>query len=156
MSGWKYLVPAGIVLLLEYQERFRKLGLPSAWACSSTYRKAVQDTQLELVPRSLLQSLGCVVEVGANLGEWSIGMARLTIARRIIAAGARAVLNRTRALMIEVTFTSYYRDDLQFSDLNRLITSLAPFRLWGISAPHCAPSGKPMWADAVYVQSAFD
>jgi Methyltransferase FkbM domain len=68
--------------------------------------------------------------------------------------GAQAILKRTKILMIEVTYSSYYHGDMQFADLHRLVTSIAPFRLWGISAPHCAPSGKPMWADAVYVQAS--
>ncbi len=257
MVDLKYLAPAGIVRWSEYRERFRVLGLPTAWARSAIHRRALQNSQLELIPRSLLPLLDCVVDVGANLGEWSISIAQLTSARRIIAYepvpaifqqlrnnvrgypqiecvqsavgaqsgmlhlnvfrrhqlssalalqdqarvvhgmdndqavsvqvpvltldeslagqdeisllkidvqgyepqvldGARMTLNRTRVLMIEVTFTPYYHGDLQFGALNQLITSLAPLRLWGISTPHCAPSGKPMWADAVYVQASYD
>ena len=253
MSGLKYLMPAALVRLWEFQQRFRTMGLPENWARSQKYRKALDMSEIELIPAASIPTLKCVVDVGANLGEWSIGIALLTRAKEIIAyepvpqlfeqlqnkvkpypqircvncsvgatvgqveinvhqrhqlssvlmiqdearrvhgmeqdvavpvcvplttldedlrdrteisllkidvqgyepqvlEGARAILKRTEVLMMEVTYSSYYQGDMQFADLHRLVTSIAPFRLWGISAPHCAPSGKPMWADAVYVR----
>ena len=254
MVGFRYLMPAGLVRLWEFQQRFRALGLPDDWAHSQKYRKALDMAEIELIPAESIPTLKCVIDVGANLGDWSVGIALLTHAKEIIAyepvpqlfeqlqnniksysqircvnravgatvgyveinvhqrhqlssvltiqdearhvhgmeqdvavpvrvplttldedlrdrteisllkidvqgyepqvlEGARAVLKRTEILMIEVTYSSYYQGDMQFADLHRLVTSIAPFRLWGISAPHCAPSGKPMWADAVYVRT---
>jgi FkbM family methyltransferase len=256
MLNLRYLMPAGIVRLWEYGDRLRALGLPPSWARRRAYRKALDVTQIELLPRDALAHLDCVVDVGANSGEWSIGIAMLTGARQIIAyepvpavferlregartfphiqcvpqavgsasgtvemqvhqldqmssilplreearavhgmgedvpmcvrvpmttldedlvgydqisllkvdvqgyerevfAGARAVLQRSATLMVEVTYASYYQGDSQFGEMHQLITSAAPLKLWGVSAPHCAASGKPMWADAVYVQERY-
>lgn len=254
MPSLKYFAPAGLVRLWEFRQRFRALGLPADWASVQKYRKALDLSQIELIPFEKIHSFKCVVDVGANVGEWSIGMALLTKVPEIIAfepapdifaqlrenakpypqircvqsaigaargqitlnvhrlhqmssvlqireaarnvhgmqqdiavpvqvpvtsldeelstygeisllkvdvqgyepevfAGARSVLLRTDILMVEATFSSYYRGDMQFDQQHRLITALAPFKLWGISAPHCAPSGQPLWADAVYVRS---
>ncbi len=253
MTSLKYLAPAGLVRLWDYQGRFRALALPAEWSRRRMYRKALEVSQIELLPVEKIASLQRVVDVGANLGEWCIGIALLTKAQEIIAyepipevfkqlrentqlysqircvqsalgastgqiemnvyrrhqmssilpiqddvrfihgmqhdiavpvrvsvttldedlrscdeisllkldvqgyepqvlMGARTVLQRTQLLMVEVTYSSYYRGDMQFEDLHQLIRSLSPLKLWGISAPHCAPSGKPMWADAVYVR----
>jgi hypothetical protein len=65
--------------------------------------------------------------------------------------GAVDVLQRTKVLFTEITYVPYYQGDIQFSQLHPLITSRTPLRLWGISTPHCSKSGKPLWADAVYV-----
>ncbi|MDP3183522.1 MAG: transposase [Desulfobaccales bacterium] len=46
----------------------------------------------------------------------------------------------------------YYDGALPFGDLFNLITSLAPMKLWGISQPHCLPSGIPIWADAIFTR----
>lgn len=253
MVIFKNLMPVGLVRLLEYQNRFRALNLPPHFAFYRKYREAIEGSRIELMPAESLSSLKCVVDVGANLGKWSIGIALLTKAQQIIAyepiprvfrhlqentknysqircvqsavgsmsdqvkmttyqmhqlssvlpirdearaihgiqrdkgkdilvpmttldedlqaydeisllkvdvqgyepevfAGARSVLRRTRILMAEVTYSPYYRGDLQFENLNRLITSLSALKLWGISAPACSPSGKPLWADAVFMQ----
>ncbi len=253
MVSLKYFAPSGLVRLWDFQQRFRALGLPEGWARSQRYRKALEVSQLELVPAEERAALRTVVDIGANLGEWSIGVALLTKAERILAfepvpqvfaqlqenarpysricckqmalgashgpaemmvydrhqmssllpireeiravhgmqndssvsiqvpmgtcdeelqgvdeisllkvdvqgyepqvfAGAHSVLAHTRVLMVEVTYSSYYHGDLQFQEMDRLITSLSPLKLWGISAPHCSPTGQPLWADAVYCQ----
>lgn len=66
--------------------------------------------------------------------------------------GAKEVINKTKVLMIEVHYHPYYKDSLSFEDLWGLIRSIAPMKMWGISNPHCLPSGRPVWADAVFVQ----
>jgi FkbM family methyltransferase len=68
-----------------------------------------------------------------------------------VLAGARETLKRTKILLIEVVFVPYYHGDTEFADLFRLITSLGDLKLWGISKPNCSPSGRPLWADAVFV-----
>ncbi len=254
MPDLQYILPAGLVRLLNFRRRFGALGLPESYAYRQKYRKALEMSLLEMIPAEVREKPTLVVDVGANVGEWSIGVALLTGAKEIIAyepvpdffrelekeakaypqihcrncalgatngqvdmnvyevgelssilplgdeashvhgvstgptrkvqvplttldseigsreeisllkldvqgyepqviAGAQRVLKRTRVLMMEVTYASYYRGDMQFQDLNALVTGLAPFRLWGISAPHCSGSRKPMWADAVYVNS---
>jgi len=247
------LLPEGLVRLMAYRSRFSALGLSPNLAFSRQWRTALESSLVELLPRDVLFSLECVVDVGANLGNWSVGIARLTSARQIIAyepnpavfqlleqkarafpqircvnsavgatigaitlnvhemhqlssvleinddalaahgasqaastkcevpvttldhdlkdyerisllkvdvqgfepevfAGARSVLQRTQVLLTEVTYAPYYHDDLQFSALYDVITSLARFELWGISAPSVSPAGRPLWADAIFVQ----
>ncbi|MBI1299376.1 FkbM family methyltransferase [bacterium] len=68
-----------------------------------------------------------------------------------VLAGAKSVLQRTKVLMTEITYASYYHGDTQFGAMHELITATSPLRLWGIGEPHCAPSGQPLWADAVFV-----
>jgi FkbM family methyltransferase len=68
-------------------------------------------------------------------------------------AGARTALKRTRILMTEVTYTPYYHGDLQLESYLDLIRSCSNLRLWGISAPGCSPLGRPMSADAIFVQA---
>lgn len=253
MPDLRYLAPAGLTRLWDYERRFRALGLPARWARKRAYRKAIDVSVIEMLPADRRRDLKSVVDVGANVGDWSIGIALLTDATEITAfepvpdtfvqlcrncapfahircvqsalgakvgetemnvhrlhamssvlrirddvrrihgmeediaialqvplttldeslsgceeisllkldvqgyepqvlAGGCAVMQRTQSLIVEVTYSSYYEGDMQFADLHQLITSTAPFELWGISAPHCAPSGKPMWADAVYVR----
>jgi len=70
-------------------------------------------------------------------------------------AGGKSILKRTLALLIEVTYAPYYQGDSQFDELFRLITAISTFRLWGISPPHYSPSGRPLWADAVFVRADY-
>lgn len=242
----------GLVRWLDYRRRLHALALPGGLAFSQKYRRALDVSQIDLIPAGQIPFLQCVVDVGANLGEWSIAMAELTKATQIIAvepvpeifqelrantrnyprirciqsavgeksgwvtihvhqlhqlssvlrirdevrpvhgvqqdiaepvqvpmtsldeslsdigevsllkidvqgyepqvlSGARSVLKRTKMLMLEVTYSSYYQGDQQFGEMDRLITKLSPLQLWGISAPHCSASRRPLWADAVYV-----
>jgi FkbM family methyltransferase len=253
MVGLTYLLPVGLVRLLEYARRFRALNLPPCFSLVQRYRLALVESQLELVPSEQIASLKCVVDVGANLGSWCTGVACLTGAERIIAyepvpdvfnrlcenakkypqircvqaavgsslgrvtvnvetahelssvlamrsdmrceygagqdrsrqvevpmttldedlkeedeisllkvdvqgyerevfAGARSVLRRTKVLMTEVLFASHYEGDLQFGDLCQLIQSTSHLNLWAVSKPSCSPSGRALWADAVFVQ----
>jgi FkbM family methyltransferase len=66
--------------------------------------------------------------------------------------GAQQVLNRTRILITEIFYQPYYDGALASGELFNLITSLAPMKLWGISEPHCLPSGIPIWADAIFTR----
>lgn len=70
-----------------------------------------------------------------------------------VLAGAKHVLRKTKALMIEVVYQSHYHNDVTFDQLYRMITQAGQFSLYGVSSPHCSPSGQPMWADAVFVQN---
>jgi FkbM family methyltransferase len=245
------VLPEGLVRLDSYRNRFKVLELPSHFCLKRRYRKAIDTVQLDLVPPEIRHNLKCVVDVGANVGEWSIGIASLTKAKKIIAfepvpevfmrlkektklfpqiyckntalgsstgetkmnvgsitelssiltlrqelgslhgvnpenfqqvvvpittldqeleeekeisllkidvegyesevlAGAKAVLNRTKVLIIEITYAPYYHGDNQFTTLHQIITSMSPLKLYGISHPRCSPSGQPLWADAIY------
>jgi FkbM family methyltransferase len=253
-SYLKAALPEGLARLLKYKQRFQKLNHPGQYAFHRKYRKALDMSHLELLPLSIQDNLKLVVDVGANIGEWSIALAQLTQAQQIIAyepvpeafasllnntrpysqircvnsavgattgevqmnvenlsklssvlqlrdelreihgvaqlaqrqvtvplisldealkeyeeitllkvdvqgyepqvfAGACEVLQRTKVLLTEVVYVPYYRGDTQFDALHKIITSTAPFRLYGISEPLCSPVGEPLWADAVYVKA---
>ncbi len=253
MSYFKALIPEGIVRLIDYKKRFSNLGLPNHYSIKRSYRKAIDTTNLDMLPAEVRNNLKCVVDVGANVGDWSLGIALLTNAPKIIAfepvpknfqrlqnktqtysqiqcinsavgakagqadmyvekihelssilplrnelrqvheitnvspekvsvplqtlddalsaepeisllkldvqgyepevlAGAHAVLQRTKALISEVVYVPYYEGDVQFGTLHNLITSIASFKLYGITAPHCSSDRQPMWADAIYIK----
>jgi FkbM family methyltransferase len=81
----RQLAPLALHRLLEYRRRFRALELPERWALSRDARAALVDTNLELLPPAVRQRPACVVDVGANVGEWSLGMIRLAQPQRIVA-----------------------------------------------------------------------
>jgi FkbM family methyltransferase len=78
-------MPVGAVRLLEYRARFAALGLPRSYAWHRSLRAALVTTRLELFPRKVLSGMQTVIDVGANVGAWSCGIASLTGASRIIA-----------------------------------------------------------------------
>lgn len=68
-----------------------------------------------------------------------------------VLAGANAVLQRTRMLLIEALYRSdYYEGAATFDELHAFLTARTPLRLWAVSEPGVAPDGTPMWADAVF------
>jgi FkbM family methyltransferase len=71
-------------------------------------------------------------------------------------AGARRVLQRTRALLIEINFHSHYEGASDFSSMFRLLTSDLGMRLWSISEIYRAPSGAAMYADALFLNPSVD
>ena len=73
---------------------------------------------------------------------------------RDVLDGARKSLLRTRAVMLEVLYVPYYEGHSQFGELHRQLTGIAPFRLYGVSAPSMDEARRPIWADAVYIQEA--
>ena len=79
------LMPQGVGRFLSYRRRFEALGLPSAFALRRKYRGDIDSSRLELVPRWLLPTLNAVVDVGANVGNWTTSIARLTRASDIVA-----------------------------------------------------------------------
>lgn len=79
------ILPEILTRLLAYRRRFARLNLPASYALHRNYRKALEISNIELIPHDRLNRLGCVVDVGANLGDWSVAIAQLTTASRIIA-----------------------------------------------------------------------
>lgn len=257
MPNLNSLTPVGLVRFLDYRKRLINLNLPAHYSFYRKYRKGLEVSRIEIFPPEVRANLKCVVDVGANIGEWSTSIAELGRAQHIIAfepipevfhklesntksfpqiecinsavgaqvgeitlnveessdsmssvltmrdemrpifgitgktprqikvpmttlddtlkkypeisllkidvqgyepevlAGAHATLKRTKALMIEIVYAPYYHDDVQFDTIHQLVTSLAPLKLYGISAPGYHPdTGRPLWADAIYVQSS--
>src|SRR5262245_23133691 len=85
MASLNSLLPEGLHRLIGYRNRFRAIGLSPNRGHSRRYRMALEITGLEMIPRELLTSLKCVVDVGANVGEWSLGMTRLTGVSEVLA-----------------------------------------------------------------------
>jgi FkbM family methyltransferase len=238
---------------VEVRASLNALGLPGQLAFSRAWRAALASTRIELVPRQVRSNANVVVDVGANIGDWTLGIHRLLRPQRLIAfepipqsfnalaqraasltgvelvqaavgakvgtvemfseamhqlssvrslrsemrqlhgvtekppvrmtvpmttldehlsdeaeisllkidvqgferdvlEGARRTLSRTRAVMLEVLYVPYYVGDSQFGELHRVLTDIAPFRLYGVSEPSTDEAGRPIWADAVYVQ----
>ncbi len=250
---WRLLLPSGLLELGEYRRGLKRLQVPARLAFRRSYRRALKSTHFDLLNAIVPQSPAVVVDVGANIGDWSAGIALLANPQRIIAfepvpfvfsqlqanvrrfpqiecvqaavgdhcgsvemqvqqqhqlssplslrpelwsihglveertaarvtvrlttldteladvpevsllkldvqgyepkviEGALRVLQRTRILISEVLYRSCYDGDARFDELHRLITTSAPFRMYGIAEPHCDPAGRPLWADAIYV-----
>jgi FkbM family methyltransferase len=70
---------------LEYRKRLLKLKLPARYGLYTKYRRALKVSRIEILPPEIRANLKCVVDVGANIGEWSEGMVDLGQAKRIIA-----------------------------------------------------------------------
>jgi FkbM family methyltransferase len=70
---------------MDYRNRFQMLNLPAQFSLNRKYRQALETSRLDMLPASVRDSLSCVVDVGANIGEWSTGIAKLTKASKIIA-----------------------------------------------------------------------
>jgi FkbM family methyltransferase len=79
------LLPLGVANLLDYRRRFSRLGLSSRLSLHRSYRRWLEISRIELLPRDLLALPECVVDVGAGIGEWSMAVARLTNAKNIYA-----------------------------------------------------------------------
>lgn len=246
-------LPEGLIYLLNYWERFGLLEYPPYWAMFRNYRQALDVSRIELMPKKFVDNLDYVIDIGANVGLWSIAIAKLTNAKKIIAfepipsvfeqlvkntnnypnitcinsavgssskdvvinaeirsgmssvlmirgstrqkygmdgeesykvnvpmvaldhelneieeisllkvdvqgyelevfKGARNTLSRTRILMTEVTYETHYYGDQQIMDYLNFIQSIANFQLCVISAPNFDKAGKPLSADAIFVQ----
>jgi FkbM family methyltransferase len=63
--------------------------------------------------------------------------------------GAQGTLDRTRAVLMEVTFVSHYEGDADFQRLNQELLERG-FQLTAISEPGRTQRGRVTWADACY------
>jgi hypothetical protein len=68
--------------------------------------------------------------------------------------GAREVLKRTRAMLVEVNFLSHYEGDTLFTRLHEKITNECGLVLYNFAGWNRAPNGGIRWADAVYINPA--
>jgi FkbM family methyltransferase len=96
-------LPEAAIRLWRYKRRLEALGQPGRWALSRAVRQALETTRAELFPRQVLKDADLVVDVGANVGAWSRGIARLLRPRRILAFEPQAdCVARLRALADEI------------------------------------------------------
>lgn len=246
-------LPDGVRRAQDYRRRFAALGLDSRFWRDSGKRAALNATCVELFPREARLNPGVIVDVGANRGEWTRGIAALlggnhffayepnpavyreleettkhlpiTLRQAAVGAapgsvtlqvegvhqlssvlplrhelreihdspierlqlkevplvtldeeleavseigilkldvqgyeqqvlrGARSVLRRTRVLMIEMLYRSYYIGDLTFEGLHAEVKQTSDLALHVVGPPQCDPAGQPLWADVIYVNS---
>jgi FkbM family methyltransferase len=71
---------------------------------------------------------------------------------REVLAGARGLLRRTRAILIEANYVSHYQGDESLGSLTELLATEG-FTLWDLSPPHRAKDGRALWCDAVFVRA---
>lgn len=256
LRALRLLQPQGMRLAVEYGKRFGALGLdPRSWR-DPALRTALETSSVELLPPSARRNPGIVVDVGANRGTWTNGIAALiggerffayepnptiyseleaatrhlsitlrqaavgaergTVALRAeqvdqlssvlplrpelrafhgsaaertrlfevplvtldeelvaigevgilkidvqgfereVLRGAREVLRRTRVLMIEMLYRSYYTGDATFEELHFDLTKTHALSLYVVGPPRCDARGEPLWADAIYVNRRLE
>jgi FkbM family methyltransferase len=69
---------------------------------------------------------------------------------REVLAGAKQVLERARAILIEANLVSHYADDESLGSLTDLLAG-AGWALWDLAPPFRAQDGRALWCDAVFV-----
>jgi FkbM family methyltransferase len=70
----KFLLPYGLVDLARNRHRLRQLGRelrPGEWFRSDWLLHEAEQTGLDLFPPGFVRELKCIVDVGANEGQWS-------------------------------------------------------------------------------------
>ncbi|HLZ24749.1 MAG TPA: FkbM family methyltransferase [Ktedonobacterales bacterium] len=70
---------------------------------------------------------------------------------RHVLQGARQVLKRTRAVLIETNFISHYQGDDTFASLYSLLTEQYGFAFWNMTPPTYWRTGRALWTDSVFV-----
>jgi FkbM family methyltransferase len=70
---------------------------------------------------------------------------------RAVLSGARRVLARTRAVLIEANLQSHYVGDDNFPALWSILAEYG-FSFWSLSPPYLGQRGESLWADAVFVK----
>jgi FkbM family methyltransferase len=68
-----------------------------------------------------------------------------------VLAGARSVLSRTRAVLLEVNYVAHYEGGFAFDEALEMMRSLN-YTTYGVSAPFVS-DGRPLWADAMFVHN---
>ena len=71
---------------------------------------------------------------------------------REVFGGARAVLARTRALLLEVNYVQHYEGAPTFDEVYTIVRD-AGFSLSGVSEPYASFASGPLWSDAMFERS---
>jgi FkbM family methyltransferase len=83
----KYLLPFGAVEIMRSRRRLRELGreVPfSEWWRSDWLVHLAEVTGLALLPAGQWKALRCVVDVGANVGEWATAVRELVSPEKLV------------------------------------------------------------------------
>ena len=79
------LLPHGWVTLSDWKQRFKRIGLPGSLAWSRAKRQALISSRFELLPQVVGRQLRCVLDVGANKGDWAGSLLELCNIETLIA-----------------------------------------------------------------------
>jgi FkbM family methyltransferase len=111
-----------------------------------------QAPRLEIASNFLvaLRTLDSIVP-----GDLQISLVKIAVQgfEQEVLAGASDVLERTRALLLEIGYCSRYDGGSSFTAVHRMLDQ-AKFRLYGVSAPAFG-NQEPVSADAMYVNTRF-
>lgn len=88
-AGVLWLAPHGLVETAKLMRQLRRGGARRAAglrvAISPSRRNAMHNSRLDLLPGRELETLGLVVDVGANVGDWSAALLEVAAPHRVIA-----------------------------------------------------------------------
>jgi len=74
-------------------------------------------------------------------------------AEAAVLEGARGVLSRARAVLIEVVTRAHYENDSLFPKLHEMLSEVG-YRMAGLSPPDVRATGEALWLDACYVNAS--
>jgi len=89
MQSWlRYFLPFGLVRASQLASELATLGVPRARALRLATKRStatrLRQHNLDLLPPNALAGSGCVVDVGANVGEWTATVLDLTSPARVL------------------------------------------------------------------------
>jgi FkbM family methyltransferase len=68
------VLPHGLARFHDWKARFERIGAPGSHAWNESSRQALLKSRIELLPPILWSDLNCVLDVGANLGDWTASL----------------------------------------------------------------------------------
>jgi FkbM family methyltransferase len=85
----KGLVPYGLVTVIKWYKEFSRLGISKfqslKYALNPDKVKQIGENRLSLLPDGSLENIDCIVDVGANIGAWSLATLSFSKPKKLIA-----------------------------------------------------------------------
>lgn len=130
--------------LFDHPE-FDSLHAPAP-ALATTYELTEMSSQT--VPLSTLDEV-----LASETTKGEIALLKLDVqgSELSVLAGAKATLERTRCLIVEMLFTPHYLDEALFADLHRFITDGGKYEFHNFATLASDGNGALQWADAIYI-----
>tara|TARA_R110002049_G_scaffold4601_4_gene31854 strand:- start:84180 stop:84998 length:819 start_codon:yes stop_codon:yes gene_type:complete len=97
-----------------------------------------------------------IVTLDHELNELrDVGLLKLDVQgfEREVLAGATSLLQRTKAVLMEVNYVPHYEAGATFDEVYMMLRD-SGFVLSGVSAPYGSCQDGPLWADAMFVQTS--
>lgn len=87
-SALRHLLPFGLVRASQFASKLKRMGLPASQAWLLTLKPSsrlrIQELNLNLLPDGALSDIDCIVDLGANRGDWTAGILNFCTPKRII------------------------------------------------------------------------